>query len=118
MSLGWFDYGFWNPLVLRLAPTTGERVIPRWVFEAVPPVKRDGYTIEMMINEVVASRHLKTSVRVMKGVTHRTKRDKFGLVKGWQLTWKCRPPPGRRRGGALPRLRSADRSRGDSGRPR
>ncbi len=30
MSLGWFDYGLWNPLVLRFAPTTGERVIPRW----------------------------------------------------------------------------------------
>jgi glycosyltransferase involved in cell wall biosynthesis len=88
MSLGTFDYGIWNPLVLRMPHTTGERVIPRWVFEAIPPEKLDGYTIETVINEVVASRHLKTSVRVMNGVTHRTKRDKFGLVKGWQLTWK------------------------------
>ena len=88
MSLGTFDYGIWNPLVLRMPHTTGERVIPRWVFEAIPADKLDGYTIETVINEVVASRHLKTSVRVMKGVSHRTKRDKFGLVKGWQLTWK------------------------------
>ena len=88
MSLGTFDYGIWNPLVLRMPHTTGERVIPRWVFEAIPPEKLDGYTIETVINEVVASRHLKTSVRVMKGVSHRTKRDKFGLLKGWQLTWK------------------------------
>ena len=88
MSLGTFDYGIWNPLVLRMPHTTGERVIPRWVFETIPPEKLDGYTIETVINEVVASRHLKTSVRVMKGVSHRTKRDKFGLVKGWQLTWK------------------------------
>ena len=88
MSLGTFDYGIWNPLVLRMPHTTGERVIPRWVFEVIPPDKLDGYTIETVINEVVASRHLKTSVRVMKGVSHRTKRDKFGLVKGWQLTWK------------------------------
>ncbi|MBV9255898.1 MAG: glycosyltransferase, partial [Actinobacteria bacterium] len=88
MSLGTFDYGIWNPLVLRMPHTTGERVIPRWVFEAIPPEKLDGYTIETVINEVVASRHLKTSARVMKGVSHRTKRDKFGLVKGWQLTWK------------------------------
>jgi glycosyltransferase involved in cell wall biosynthesis len=88
MSLGTFDYGIWNPLVLRMPHTTGERVIPRWVFEAIPPDKLDGYTIETVINEVVASRHLQTSVRVMRGVTHRTKRDKFGLVKGWQLTWK------------------------------
>ena len=88
MSLGTFDYGIWNPLVLRMPHTTGERVIPRWVFEAIPPEKLDGYTVETVINEVVASRHLKTTVRVMKGVSHRTKRDKFGLVKGWQLTWK------------------------------
>jgi glycosyltransferase involved in cell wall biosynthesis len=88
MSIGTFDYGFWNWLVLHSPPTTGERIIPRWVFEAIPPEKLDGYTIETVINEVVASRHLKTSARVMKGVSHRTKRDKFGLVKGWQLTWK------------------------------
>ena len=37
MSLGTFDYGFWNWLVLRSPPTTGERIIPRWVFEAIPP---------------------------------------------------------------------------------
>ena len=49
MSVGWFDYGAWNPLVLRLPPTTGERIVPRWVFEAIPPEKRDGYTIEIMI---------------------------------------------------------------------
>src|SRR5205807_5586519 len=29
MSLGTFDYGLWNWLVLRLPPTTGERVVPR-----------------------------------------------------------------------------------------
>ena len=64
MSMGMFDYGFWNPLVLRLAPTTGERVIPRWVFEAVPPFKREGYTIEIMINEVIAEGRLPTTARI------------------------------------------------------
>ena len=88
MSLGWFDYGFWNPLVLRFAPTTGERVIPRWVFEAVPPVKRDGYTIEIMINEVIAEGRLPTTARIMKGVTHRTKRDKYGRLTGVRETWR------------------------------
>ena len=30
MSLGAFDYGrFWNPLVLRWPPLTGERIVPR-----------------------------------------------------------------------------------------
>jgi glycosyltransferase involved in cell wall biosynthesis len=88
MSLGTFDYGFWNPLVLRFPPTTGERIVPRWVFDAIPPWKRDGYTIEIMINEVVCEARLPTVARVMRGVTHRTKREKFGPLEGWRRTWR------------------------------
>ena len=61
MSIGTFDYGpFWNPLVLRFPPFSGERCVPRWVFEAIPPDKLDGYTIEMRINEVIAEGRLPT----------------------------------------------------------
>src|SRR5947208_17140122 len=81
MSLGTFDYGSWNWLVLRSPPTTGERIIPRWVFEAIPPEKLDGYTIEYIINSVIAERRLPVTARVMRGVTHRTKRDKLGASK-------------------------------------
>ena len=88
MSLGTFDYGLWNPLVLRFPPTTGERILPRWVFEAIPPQKLDGYTIEVMINEVIAEGRLPTVARVMDGVTHRTKREKFGRIEGWKRTWR------------------------------
>jgi glycosyltransferase involved in cell wall biosynthesis len=89
MSLGTFDYGpFWNPFVLRFPPTTGERIVPRWVFDAIPPSKRDGYTIEIMINEVICEARLPTVARVMDGVTHRTKRDKFGPLEGWRRTWR------------------------------
>jgi glycosyltransferase involved in cell wall biosynthesis len=89
MSLGTFDYGrFWNPLVLRFPPTSGERIVPRWVFDAIPPSKRDGYTIEIMINEVICEARLPTVARVMDGVTHRTKRDKFGPLEGWRRTWR------------------------------
>jgi glycosyltransferase involved in cell wall biosynthesis len=88
MSIGCFDYGAWNPLVLRLPPTTGERVLPRWVFESVSPDKREGYTIEVMINEVIAEGRLPTTARVMSGVTHRTKRDKFGTLEGYRRTWE------------------------------
>jgi glycosyltransferase involved in cell wall biosynthesis len=88
MSLGTFDYGFWNELVLRFPPTTGERIVPRWVFEAIPPQKLDGYTIEVMINEVIAEGRLPTVARVMDGVTHRTKREKFGRIEGWKRTWQ------------------------------
>ena len=88
MSLGTFDYGIWNPLVLRFPPTTGERIVPRWVFEAIPPQRLDGYTIEVMINEVIAEGRLRSVARVMDGVTHRTKRDKFGRIEGWKRTWQ------------------------------
>jgi glycosyltransferase involved in cell wall biosynthesis len=83
MSLGAFDYGpFWNWLVLRWPPLTGERIVPRWVWEAIPPQKLDGYTIEIRINEVVAERRLPTVARTMRGVYHRTKRDKHGRWHG------------------------------------
>jgi len=88
MSLGWFDYGLWNPLVVRLAPTTGERVLPRWVWDAIPEHKRNGYSIEIMINEVIAEGHLSTTARTLHGVTHRTKREKLGRRKGRRETWR------------------------------
>jgi len=88
MSVGWFDYGLLNPLVLRLPPTSGERVVPRWVWDAVRPERRSGYSIEIMINEVVAEGRLPTSVRTMPGVTHRTKRDKLGRRTGYRETWR------------------------------
>lgn len=88
MSLGWFDYGRWNPVVVRLAPTSGERIIPRWVWDSVPPAKRRGYDIEIIINEVIAEGRLPTTVRIMNGVTHRTKREKYGRLKGLRETWR------------------------------
>ncbi|MBW3546929.1 MAG: glycosyltransferase family 2 protein [Actinobacteria bacterium] len=88
MSIGMFDYGrFWNPVVLRCPPLSGERIVPRWVFEAVPPDKLAGYTIEIRLNEVVCERRLTTSVRTMAGVQHRTKRDKLGARDGFLQTW-------------------------------
>lgn len=88
MSMGTFDYPFWNPLVLRFPPTTGERIVPRWVFEEIPAERLDGYTIELTITAVVAQHRLPVVARVMHGVTHRTKRDKFGLVEGYRRTWR------------------------------
>ena len=88
MSIGWFDYGMLNPLVRRLPPTSGERIVPRWVWDSVHPEKRSGYSIEIMINEVIAEGRLPTTVRIMPGVTHRTKRHKLGLRKGYRETWR------------------------------
>jgi glycosyltransferase involved in cell wall biosynthesis len=88
MSMGMFDYGWLNPLVLRFPAITGERIVPRWVFEAVPPHKRQGYLIEIMLNEVVCEGRLPTTARVMRGVSHRTKREKMGRWPGYQATWR------------------------------
>ena len=88
MSVGWFDYGLWNPLVVRLAPTSGERVVPRWVWDSVRPADRTGYSIEIMINEVIAEGRLPTTARIMAGVTHRTKRAKYGRRHGYRETWR------------------------------
>jgi glycosyltransferase involved in cell wall biosynthesis len=88
MSIGAFDYGpFWNPQVRRWPPLSGERILRRELFEAIPAQKLDGYTIEVRLNEVVAERRLRTSVRTMRGVSHRTKRDKLGRVEGIRQTW-------------------------------
>ncbi len=89
MSIGFFDYGrFWNWVVLHCPPLSGERVVPRWVFEAVPATKLDGYTIEVRLNEVICEARLRTSARIMAGAQHRTKRDKVGRREGMRQTWR------------------------------
>ena len=89
MSVGFFDYGrFWNRVILRCPPLSGERIVPRWVFEAVPDTKLDGYTIEVRLNEVICEARLGTSVQIMAGVRHRTKRDKSGRREGLRQTWR------------------------------
>jgi glycosyltransferase involved in cell wall biosynthesis len=86
MSLGAFDYGWLNRLVLVLPPLSGERIIPRWVWEAIPGDKLAGYTIEVRINEVIAEGRHRTVARTMEGVFHRTKRHKFGRAEGFRRT--------------------------------
>ena len=81
LSCGIVDYGaLRNRLFLRLPPITGLRALPRWVFEAVPLERRNGFRIEIMINEVVARRRLPCSIRALSGLRHRSKVEKMG----WQ----------------------------------
>ena len=88
MSIGAFDYGRrLNWLVLHCPPLSGERIVPRWVFEAIPPHHLDGYTIEVRLNEILCEGRLPMSVRTMPGVYHRTKRDKHGPAEGLRRTW-------------------------------
>ena len=86
MSLGAFDYGWLNWLVLVLPPLSGERIVPRWVWDRIPVSKHAGYTIEIRINEVIAEGRLRTHAHTMRGVYHRTKRQKFGAIAGFART--------------------------------
>jgi glycosyltransferase involved in cell wall biosynthesis len=79
LSLGLLDYGrLRNTLFLRLPPITGLRALRREVFEGISPERRNGFRIEIMINEVVARRRLPSAIRVLPGLRHRSKVDKVG----------------------------------------
>jgi glycosyltransferase involved in cell wall biosynthesis len=83
LSCGIVDYGsLRNPLFLRLPPITGLRALRREVFEAIPEGKRNGFQIEIMINEVIARRGLPSAIRVLRGPRHRSKIEKRGWRQG------------------------------------
>lgn len=83
MSCGIVDYGrLRNPLFLRLPPITGLRAVRREVFTAIPETKRNGFQIEIMINEVVARGGMRTAIRVLHGTRHISKVAKLGRVAG------------------------------------
>lgn len=83
MSLGLVDRGaLRNAFFMRLPPITGLRAVRRDVFEAVAAHKRNGFQIEIMINEVVARGRLRTAIRTLRGTTHVSKVKKLGMLRG------------------------------------
>jgi len=83
MCCGLVDYGrVRSRLFLRLPPITGLRAIRRSVFEAIGEEKRNGFQIEIMINEVIARGGLPTAIRVLAGTGHRSKVEKTGWLQG------------------------------------
>ncbi len=82
LSCGIVDYSWKSPLFLRLPPITGLRAVKREVFAAISPENRNGFRIEIMINEVVARRRLPAAIRVLAGLAHRSKIDKVGWRRG------------------------------------
>jgi len=83
LSCGIVDYGaLRNPLFLRLPPITGLRALRREVFEAIPEDRRNGFQIEIMINEVIARGGLPSTIRVLRGLRHRSKIEKRGWRQG------------------------------------
>ena len=83
LSCGLVDYGpLRSPFFLRLPPITGLRALRREVFEAVPEERRNGFQIEIMINEVAARGRLPCAIQVLPGLQHRSKIDKVGWRRG------------------------------------
>jgi glycosyltransferase involved in cell wall biosynthesis len=82
MSCGLVDYGKASALYMRFPPITGLRAVHRDVFEAIPADKLNGFQIEIMINEVIARGRMRTAIRVLRGIHHRSKVDKLGRVQG------------------------------------
>jgi hypothetical protein len=82
MSCAIVDYGWSNALYMRFPPITGLRALRREVFETIPAEKRNGFQIEIMINEVVARGRMRTAMRVLRGTSHRSKVDKLGPIRG------------------------------------
>ena len=58
------------------------------MWDAVPQEKRRGYDTEAMINEVVTEGHHTTVARTRRGVSPRTKRQKYGRLAGYRETWR------------------------------
>lgn len=83
MCCGLVDYGrLRSRLFLRLPPITGLRAIRREVFEAIAGDRRNGFQIEIMMNEVIARRGLPSAIRVLEGAGHRSKVEKAGWLEG------------------------------------
>jgi glycosyltransferase involved in cell wall biosynthesis len=83
LSCGIVPYGrLRDPFFLRLPPITGLRALRREVFAGVPEERRNGFQIEIMINEVIARRGLPCSIQVLSGLRHRSKLEKVGWREG------------------------------------
>lgn len=61
---------------------TGQRILRRWVLDALPETCWQGYSIETAINDVVERQGGKTVLLVLDEVGCRTKLEKTGMLTG------------------------------------
>ena len=78
-----------NVIQLGYGPVvTGERMVRRWVLDALPMDCWDGYVIETAMNDVVTRHDGRTAIVFFPGVTLRTKLHKSGFWNGIAGHWK------------------------------
>jgi glycosyltransferase involved in cell wall biosynthesis len=79
MACGLFDRGpVANPIFLEGLPVlTGQRALPRELFEQLAEDDIRGYRVEAALNSLVARHELRRADRVLPGLWHRTKEEKL-----------------------------------------
>ena len=83
MSVGTFDYERAAWWVERVPWSTGQRLLPRSVFDYFDP-RLDGYNAELLINEYVGSAGGLTASQRLHGLRQRNKSEKFSSRReGW-----------------------------------
>lgn len=72
-----------NMLQLGFSPViTGERIVRRWVLDALPRSCWKGFSIETAMNDAVSRHGGRTALMFLPGVTMRTKSQKTGFGQG------------------------------------
>lgn len=83
MVAGYRDKGCVKDIaqIVLMPLITGERILKRWVLEALPQTCWNGYAIELALNDAVQRGGGRTALVQMDGVTIRTKTQKTGFVR-------------------------------------
>ncbi|MBA3725383.1 MAG: glycosyltransferase family 2 protein [Armatimonadetes bacterium] len=84
MAIGIFRRGkFWSDAAQVISPyISGQRALRREIIEQIPWLAEVRMGVEVAINRMARRRHLKIKRVVLDGVTHTSKEQKFGLMKG------------------------------------
>jgi len=78
-----------NLFQVTIAPIiTGERVLRRWLIDAIPETCWSGYAIETAMNHTAGLRGARTVLFFMRGVQVRDKTEKTGILSGLSGYWK------------------------------
>lgn len=67
---------------------TGQRVLRRWIIDALPDTCWSGYCVETAINDVVERERGTTMLVLLDGIDTRTKLDKVGMLQGISGQWR------------------------------
>lgn len=85
MSVGVFEGGrAWTDLAQVLAPQlSGQRAVRRTLMEGLDDIDEAGFGVELALTRYIRRAGLAVEEVVLHNVTHRTKEEKLGLVKGF-----------------------------------